>query len=193
MWRDRASAAGLPPLCEGGRGDISLAADSWPKGLHLAHDTSTPRSGCARAKSDNASTCKTGLSRSDKEPARAIVNKLRALRGTVCHFAGSNLETQPRINGKQRPPYAAPNSFLIHFLVQIRFFILQNRAGKTRLSKWYVDIEEDEKRKIEAEAHRMVTLRDNKYTNFVEVRLCFRIGLAFVCTPAVPPSCGFRA
>ena len=56
-------------------------------------------------------------------------------------------------------------------VTQIRFFILQNRAGKTRLSKWYVDIEEDEKRKIEAEAHRMVTLRDNKYTNFVEVRI----------------------
>ena len=53
---------------------------------------------------------------------------------------------------------------------QIRFFLLQNRQGKTRLSKWYVDVEEEEKRKIESEVHRMITLRDAKYTNFVEVR-----------------------
>ena len=34
---------------------------------------------------------------------------------------------------------------------QIRFFLLQNRQGKTRLSKWYVAIEEADKRKIEGE------------------------------------------
>ncbi|CAE7877899.1 AP17, partial [Symbiodinium sp. KB8] len=50
----------------------------------------------------------------------------------------------------------------------IRFFLLQNRQGKTRLSKWYVDVEEAEKRKIEGEVHRMITMRDGKYTNFVE-------------------------
>jgi AP-2 complex subunit sigma-1 len=48
--------------------------------------------------------------------------------------------------------------------------LLQNRQGKTRLSKWYVAIEEPEKRKIENEVHRLVTARDNKFTNFVEVR-----------------------
>ena len=53
---------------------------------------------------------------------------------------------------------------------QIRFFLLQNRQGKTRLSKWYVAIEEEEMRKIESEVHRIVTSRDSKYTNFVEVR-----------------------
>jgi AP-2 complex subunit sigma-1 len=53
--------------------------------------------------------------------------------------------------------------------VQIRFFLLQNRQGKTRLSKWYVAIEETEKRKIENEVHRLVTNRDSKFTNFVEV------------------------
>ena len=42
---------------------------------------------------------------------------------------------------------------------QIRFFLLQNRQGKTRLSKWYVDITEPEKRKIESEVHRCVHLR----------------------------------
>lgn len=54
---------------------------------------------------------------------------------------------------------------------QIRFFLLQNRQGKTRLSKWYVAIEEEEMRKIESEVHRIVTSRDSKYTNFVEVRV----------------------
>lgn len=38
------------------------------------------------------------------------------------------------------------------------------------MSKWYVAIEETEKRKIENEVHRLVTNRDAKFTNFVEVR-----------------------
>mmetsp|Transcript_12286 Transcript_12286/g.20359 ORF Transcript_12286/g.20359 Transcript_12286/m.20359 type:complete len:153 (-) Transcript_12286:125-583(-) len=60
----------------------------------------------------------------------------------------------------------------------IRFFLLQNRQGKTRLSKWYVpppnqmtsgtSSPEAEKARIEAEVHRLVTARDKKYTNFIE-------------------------
>lgn len=61
----------------------------------------------------------------------------------------------------------------------IRFFLLQNRQGKTRLSKWYVPpstqtstgattSSEAEKARIEAEVHRFVTARDKKYTNFIE-------------------------
>jgi AP-2 complex subunit sigma-1 len=74
---------------------------------------------------------------------------------------------------------------------------LQNRQGKTRLSKWYVppstgtgagssssaangnhilsanyatsnNQTEAEKARIEAEVHRLVTSRDKKYTNFIE-------------------------
>jgi AP-2 complex subunit sigma-1 len=63
--------------------------------------------------------------------------------------------------------------------IQIRFFLLQNRQGKTRLSKWYVPPPnqsgsgssanpEQEKARIEAEVHRLVTARDKKYTNFIE-------------------------
>lgn len=52
----------------------------------------------------------------------------------------------------------------------IRFFLLQNRQGRTRLSKWWVAVDESDKRKIESEVHRLVTSRDNKFTNFVEVR-----------------------
>ena len=62
---------------------------------------------------------------------------------------------------------------------KIRFFLLQNRQGKTRLSKWYVPppttstsgattTAETEKVRIEAEVHRLVTARDKKYTNFIE-------------------------
>eukprot|EP00555_Chaetoceros_dichaeta_P000364 CAMPEP_0198278770 /NCGR_PEP_ID=MMETSP1447-20131203/66555_1 /TAXON_ID=420782 /ORGANISM="Chaetoceros dichaeta, Strain CCMP1751" /LENGTH=151 /DNA_ID=CAMNT_0043973873 /DNA_START=125 /DNA_END=580 /DNA_ORIENTATION=+ len=59
----------------------------------------------------------------------------------------------------------------------IRFFLLQNRQGKTRLSKWYVPAPvptsgsnsgEAKKIRIEAEVHRLVTARDKKYTNFIE-------------------------
>mmetsp|Transcript_15728 Transcript_15728/g.31345 ORF Transcript_15728/g.31345 Transcript_15728/m.31345 type:complete len:145 (-) Transcript_15728:28-462(-) len=52
----------------------------------------------------------------------------------------------------------------------IRFFLLQNRQGKTRLSKWYVPPpgSEQEKARVEAEVHRFVTGRDKKYTNFIE-------------------------
>lgn len=57
----------------------------------------------------------------------------------------------------------------------IRFFLLQNRQGKTRLSKWYVPppsassaSPEAEKVRIEGEVHRLVTSRDKKYTNFIE-------------------------
>lgn len=57
--------------------------------------------------------------------------------------------------------------------------MLQNRQGKTRLSKWYIpppsgnssgssSTGEAEKVRIEAEVHRLVTARDKKYTNFIE-------------------------
>ncbi|KAG5456365.1 MAG: hypothetical protein BJ554DRAFT_3913, partial [Olpidium bornovanus] len=52
----------------------------------------------------------------------------------------------------------------------IRFILVQNRQGKTRLSKWYVPYEDDEKLKLKAEVHRVVAPRDQKFqSNFVEV------------------------
>lgn len=89
-------------------------------------------------------------------------------------------------------------SHLYSVIPQIRFFLLQNRQGKTRLSKWYVppptgssanastsaanglspganpasyttnNQTEAEKARIESEVHRLVTSRDKKYTNFIE-------------------------
>jgi AP-2 complex subunit sigma-1 len=52
----------------------------------------------------------------------------------------------------------------------IRFLLLQNRAGKTRLAKYYVPLDDDEKHQLEREVHRVVVNRDPKHTNFVEYR-----------------------
>ena len=43
---------------------------------------------------------------------------------------------------------------IIHSSKMIQFVVLQNRQGKTRLSKWYIPMEESQKRTIEGEVHR---------------------------------------
>jgi hypothetical protein len=48
--------------------------------------------------------------------------------------------------------------------------LLQNRQGKTRLSRWYIAYNEDERHKIETEVHRLIVQRDSKMTSFLEVR-----------------------
>mmetsp|Transcript_46017 Transcript_46017/g.75075 ORF Transcript_46017/g.75075 Transcript_46017/m.75075 type:complete len:143 (-) Transcript_46017:65-493(-) len=52
----------------------------------------------------------------------------------------------------------------------IRFILLQNRQGKTRLSKYWQAFTDEEKTQLEGEIHRLVTSRDPKHTNFVEFR-----------------------
>jgi len=52
----------------------------------------------------------------------------------------------------------------------IHFLLLQNRQGKTRLSKWYSAFEHDEKRQLEGEVYRLVIKRDPQATNFIEFR-----------------------
>jgi len=51
----------------------------------------------------------------------------------------------------------------------IRFFLLQNKQGKTRLSKWYQTAPNDiERNKLEADVFRIISMRGRGYTNFVE-------------------------
>ncbi|KAK8807073.1 hypothetical protein WA158_003832 [Blastocystis sp. Blastoise] len=50
----------------------------------------------------------------------------------------------------------------------IRFLLLQNKQGKTRLAKWYVPLGFDEKARLEVEIHKLVVQRDSKVTNFIE-------------------------
>ncbi|GAA97795.1 uncharacterized protein L969DRAFT_99787 [Mixia osmundae IAM 14324] len=53
----------------------------------------------------------------------------------------------------------------------IRFVLIQNRQGKTRLSKWYTGYDDDDKVRIRGEVHRLIAPRDQKYqSNFVEFR-----------------------
>ena len=51
----------------------------------------------------------------------------------------------------------------------IRFFLLQNRAGKTRLAKYYTPFSDDEKARMEDEVYRLTSTRDSKFANFLEV------------------------
>ena len=66
------------------------------------------------------------------------------------------------IGGRSRCCTAVPR--------QIRFILLQNRQGRTRLAKYYVPLDDGEKRKLEFDIHRLVVNRDPKFTNFLEVR-----------------------
>lgn len=52
----------------------------------------------------------------------------------------------------------------------IHFLLLQNRMGKTRLAKWYVPCEDNEKERQKTDIHRLVNARENRFTNFVEYR-----------------------
>lgn len=52
----------------------------------------------------------------------------------------------------------------------IQFVVLLNKQGRTRLSKWYTNISDEEKLKIERELYRTIILRDSKHSNFIEFR-----------------------
>ena len=77
--------------------------------------------------------------------------------------------------------------------VMIHFLLLQNRQGKTRLAKYYSAFEHEEKRQLEIEVHKLITKRDPKFTNFIEVMRRSRYTTASTaaawCTPSSVRSC----
>lgn len=52
----------------------------------------------------------------------------------------------------------------------IQFVLLLNKQGRSRLSKWYTNVDDEEKQKIEREIYRTIILRDSKHSNFIEFR-----------------------
>ncbi len=48
--------------------------------------------------------------------------------------------------------------------------LIQNRQGKTRLSKWYSPFADQEKFKLLSEVHRLLQTRERQMTNFIEWR-----------------------
>ena len=65
----------------------------------------------------------------------------------------------------------------------IRFVLIQNVQGKTRMAKYYVPYEDAEKHKIEYEVHRIVSNRNTKFANCVEVSDCLFLFFFFLFLP----------
>eukprot|EP01092_Planopodium_desertum_P016123 TRINITY_DN886_c0_g2_i1.p1 TRINITY_DN886_c0_g2~~TRINITY_DN886_c0_g2_i1.p1 ORF type:complete len:148 (-),score=22.69 TRINITY_DN886_c0_g2_i1:69-512(-) len=67
----------------------------------------------------------------------------------------------------------------------IHYLFVFNRQGKIRLAKYYSAYDDEEKKKLAVEVHRVVTSRSIRFTNFVEFKnhkLVYRryAGLFFV-------------
>ena len=54
-------------------------------------------------------------------------------------------------------------------LMAIRFLVLQNKQGRTRLSKWYTNERDSERVEVEREIYRTIIMRDNRQTNIIEM------------------------
>lgn len=50
----------------------------------------------------------------------------------------------------------------------MKFLILQNKQGRTRLSKWYIPVSDEDKIKIQNEVYRTIIIRDNRTGNIIE-------------------------
>jgi hypothetical protein len=77
--------------------------------------------------------------------------------------------TGTRIKGSIKSSSARYAELALQQTRMIRFLLLQNRAGKTRLAKYYAPFSPEERRKLEYDIHRAVVSRDPKHTNLFEV------------------------
>ncbi|KAJ6235240.1 ap-2 complex subunit sigma [Anaeramoeba flamelloides] len=55
-------------------------------------------------------------------------------------------------------------------MYSIRYILVQNRQGKTRLSRWYFPCSDEEKNKLLSDFYKLVNVRDPKLANFIEYR-----------------------
>ncbi|KAI4840365.1 AP-2 complex subunit sigma [Plasmodium brasilianum] len=67
----------------------------------------------------------------------------------------------------------------------LNFILLQNRQGKTRFSKWYINCNETKKKKIERDINKILINRSRSYSNifvYENFKVVYRLyaGLYFV-------------
>jgi hypothetical protein len=144
---------------------LSASQSGWPR-------AATPRP--ARAASSPPPprpAAPTTRSHVSQAPFQTPTHRARAPRTQIAAKRGRapGLPARPGPRRAGRSPSSVPRR-APRAGAMIRFILLQNRAGKTRLAKYYVPVTDSEKRKLEYDVHRLIVGRDPKHTNFVEVR-----------------------
>lgn len=105
-------------------------------------------------------------------PFQSTLLTFKAFAAKVCLIASVILDLAVAVRRRESPfsqfPLLCPHP---PTSLMIRFILVQNRQGKTRLAKFYVPYSDEEKSRLKGEVHRLIAPRDQKYqSNFVEYR-----------------------